>query len=200
MTVVAAKDGGWSYRPDGKVKSFETCLKYLIGCAVGDGNLLLDIGPDSTGVIPEEQAVVLRQMGAWLQKYGESIYGTRGGPYLPGAWGGATYNGRQVYLHVSKWHGEQIALPPMKSKIISSVCLTATNALLKVEQTDKGTVVTLPEEFQDPVDTVIRITLSAPASEEMPSGNPLKAIELQKAAKRGQPKGQPSISNNSFSP
>jgi alpha-L-fucosidase len=174
MTVVAANGGGWSYRPDGKAKSFETCLKYLISCAAGDGNLLLDIGPDPTGVIPEDQAAVLRQMGAWLQKNGESIYDTRGGPFLPGSWGGATYNGKQVYLHVNKWHGAQIALPPLKSKILSYACLTAANAHLKVEQTDKGTIVTLPGEFQNPVDTIIRLTLSDPASEEMPGGKPLK--------------------------
>lgn len=32
--------------------------------------------------------------------YGESIYGTRGGPFLPGAWGGATFRGNHVWLHV----------------------------------------------------------------------------------------------------
>src|ERR1019366_9248113 len=76
MCVVDAAGGGWSYRPDGKVKSYAACMKTLLGCATGDGNLLLDVGPDSTGVIPAGQAEALRKVGAWLKQYGQSIYGT----------------------------------------------------------------------------------------------------------------------------
>ena len=84
MCVVKAKGGGWSYRPDGTVKSFEECLKTLVGCATGDGNLLLDVGPNAEGVIPADQADPLLKIGGWLSQYGESIYGTHGGPYLNG--------------------------------------------------------------------------------------------------------------------
>ena len=56
----------------------------LIRCAGGDGNLLLNVGPMPTGEIAPEQAERLRQIGAWLAQYGESIYGTRGGPVQAG--------------------------------------------------------------------------------------------------------------------
>ena len=173
MCIVEAPGGGWSYRPDGHVKSHAACMKTLLGCATGDGNLLLDVGPDATGIIPKDQADALRQMGAWMKSYGQSIYGTRGGPYKNGSWGGSTHKGNQIYLHISQWVGDQLMLPPLKSKITASVCATSKNAPLKVEQTPEGITLTLPATHQDPLDTVILLALSGPASAEMPDGKPL---------------------------
>lgn len=173
MCVVDAAGGGWSYRPDGKVKSYAACMKTLLGCATGDGNLLLDVGPDATGVIPADQAEALGRVGAWLKQYGDSIYGTRGGPFRNGAWGGSTFKGNKVFLYVSQWNGDQLKLPPLKATITSSACLTAKQAGLKVEQTPASIWLRLPAAGQDPVETLICLTLSAPAAAEMADGKPL---------------------------
>ena len=42
----------------------------------------------------------LREMGSWLETYGESIYGTQGGPVKPSGWGATTRRGNLVYVHV----------------------------------------------------------------------------------------------------
>lgn len=178
MCIVEAPGGGWSYRSDGRVKSFADCMKTLLGCATGDGNLLLDVGPDSTGVIPADQANALRQMGGWLKKYGQSIYATRGGPFRNGTWGGATYKDRQIYLHISQWDGDHIELPPLTSKISAFTCLTAKAAPLKVEQSATGTTVTLPVKYHDQIDTIVILTLSGQAGTEMPNGNPLPGADI----------------------
>ena len=73
----------------------------LIRCAGGDGNMLLNVGPMPSGEIAPEQVGRLQEMGAWLAKYGESIYGTRGGPFRPGRFGVSTRKGRTIYLHVA---------------------------------------------------------------------------------------------------
>jgi len=178
MCVLKAPHGGWSYRTDGKPKSFEECLKTLIGCATGDGNLLLDVGPNAEGIIPDNQADPLLKVGAWLSKYGESIYGTHGGPYLNGAWGGSTYKGDTIYLHIAKWNGEKgdrIDLPPLKAKTLKATCLTCPSIPVNFNQTPAGISISLPAEGHDPVDTLVALQLSGKAAEELPKGNPLPA-------------------------
>jgi alpha-L-fucosidase len=87
MTVSKHNQWAWGGETDG-VKSKEECLKMLINIAGGDGNMLLNVGPRPDGTIDREQAQVIKGIGAWLAKYGESIYETRGGPFKPGQWGG----------------------------------------------------------------------------------------------------------------
>jgi alpha-L-fucosidase len=45
-------------------------------------------------------------MGQWLEKYGYTLYGTRGGPFQPTDWGVSTRKGDKIYLHVLRWHGD----------------------------------------------------------------------------------------------
>jgi alpha-L-fucosidase len=179
MSIVTATNGGWSYRPDGHVKSYAECLRSLLSCATGDGNLLLDVGPDSTGIIPEDQDKPLRQVGAWLKKYGESIYGTRGGPYHNGSWGGSTFRGNVIYLHIRQWDGTQLKLPPLKTRIISFTCLNPNGAPLKIDQKPENVTLTLPVDYQDAIDTLVRLTLSGHAAAEMPGGKPLPEISMR---------------------
>ena len=106
MTVTEAPGGGWSYRPDGRIKTVEESVKYLINNIVNDGNLLYNIGPMANGKLNEDHAQVFREVGEWLEPYAEAIYNTRGGPYISPKWGGSTYktndDGTQtIYLHVT---------------------------------------------------------------------------------------------------
>lgn len=156
----------WSYRSDQNfIRPLGECLQMLAGCATGDGNLLLDVGPNALGEIPADQAGRLREMGEWMGKHGASIYGTRGGPFHNGAWGGSTHKGNQVYLHVFKWDGDRLVLPPLKAKIVK--------CSIEFKQTADGITLTLPVDQQDKSDTVIELTLSGPAEDEMDRGQPL---------------------------
>ena len=49
----------------------------LVDVVSKNGNLLLNVGPMPDGTIPEMQQKPLRELGAWLKKSGEAIYGTR---------------------------------------------------------------------------------------------------------------------------
>ena len=156
----------WSYRSDQtSLRPFSECIQMLAGCATGDGNLLLDVGPNALGEIPGDQAGRLREMGGWMRKNRESIYGTRGGPFHNGVWGGSTYKGNKVYLHVFKWDGDRRVLPPLKARI--SKCS------VEFQQTAQAITLTLPPEKQDKTDTVVTLELSAPAADEMANGRPL---------------------------
>jgi len=147
----------WSWKPNDTLKTSGECIGILVQCATGDGNLLLDVGPMPNGQIEPRQVTILEEIGGWLKKYGESIYETRGGPYRNGAWGGSTHTGNVVYLHIQKWNKDEISLPPLKRKILSSRVLTGGTVTL--DQKDGSLVLHMPVEHQDKVDTIVKLEL-----------------------------------------
>jgi alpha-L-fucosidase len=98
---VSLQKGGWGYRPNRDVYSFEDVVVFLSNCVVRNINLLLNIAPDREGVIPQNQQEVLLKTGDWLSKVGKSIYNTRGGPWQPlfGEYG-FTFNHNKIYCHI----------------------------------------------------------------------------------------------------
>jgi len=151
----------WSWHGfDTPVIPFEAFLRMLVHCAGGDGNLLMDIGPLPTGDISPAETDRLVKMGAWLGKYGESIYGTSGGPFLPGEWGASTYRDRVIYLHVLDWSKMPARLSELTGKIDSHVVLTG--GFANVTQEADGTAVTMAAHQQDKTNTVIKLTMDSP--------------------------------------
>ena len=152
----------WAWKPNDTIKSLKKCIDILVRCAGGDGNLLLNVGPMPTGEIEPSQVARLKEMGAWLGKYGRSIYGTRGGPFRPGAWGANTHKGNTIYLHVLRWPGERIVLPAIDRRIVSHSVLTGGSAT--VTQTDEGITVSVPPGSRDKLDTIVKLQLDGPAT------------------------------------
>jgi alpha-L-fucosidase len=165
MTISRRNQWSWGGPQDG-VKTRAECLNMLIRCAGGDGNLLLNVGPMPTGEIAPEQVERLKEMGAWLAKYGVSIYGTRGGPFSPSRWGVSTYQGHTIYLHIQRWPGETLPLPAIPAKIIRSSALTGGD--VSVRQTDDAIEISLPAVQRDELDTIVALELDRPAGEIAP--------------------------------
>jgi alpha-L-fucosidase len=118
----------WAWKPDDQMKTLQQCLERLIRCAGGDGNLLFNVGPMPDGRIEPRQVERLKEMGEWLGKYGETIYGTRGGPWKPTKSIASTRKGNTIYLHLLGWNGKTITLPNIPRKIVSSTALTGGTA------------------------------------------------------------------------
>jgi alpha-L-fucosidase len=164
MTVSRKGQWAWGGASDG-VKPFRECLEMLIQCAGGDGNLLFNIGPMPNGQIAPEQQERLRQIGAWLAKNGESIYGTRGGPFKPGKYGVSTRKGNTVYLHLKGSAPSPVKLPPLPARIVSSRVLDGRK--VEVHRNDQGLEIALPEPAPEselsPIDTIVALQLDVPA-------------------------------------
>ena len=153
----------WSWRPDDPMKSFKKCIDILVRTVGGDGNLLLSVGPMPDGRIEPRQAKRLREIGAWVKKYGESIYDTRGGPFLPGTWGASTYRGNTVYLHLLDKETTEAYLPRINKKIVSYKVLTGGHAKIETLK-DEIKVSVTPDDPTEP-DTIVEVKLDGPASE-----------------------------------
>ncbi|MEN6312569.1 MAG: alpha-L-fucosidase [Acidobacteriota bacterium] len=152
----------WSWKPDDKIKSAAEVVRILANCAGGDGNLLLNVGPMPDGRIEPRQVDVLKDVGAWLAGHGESIYGTRGGPFKPGRYGASTRQGDRIYLHVFQWAGPSLALPPIAAKVVRARVLGGGEA--SVRQTDAGLEVSVGEGDRHAADTVVVLELDRPSA------------------------------------
>jgi len=160
MTVSAHNHWAWGGAKDG-VKPFAACLDMLVRGAGGDGNVLLNVGPRPDGVIDPAQAGLLKEMGTWLAKNGESIYGTRGGPWKPTKTIVSTRKDNTVYLHVMKSESGRIELPALPAKIKSAELLNG--GKIEFSQADGKLVVIVPKESLDSLDTIVRLNLDASA-------------------------------------
>jgi alpha-L-fucosidase len=154
--------GAWGYQPNMQPKPLKHYIQLLANVAGRDGNLLLNVGPGPDGRIDAAQAGRLREIGAWLDKHGESIYDTRGGPFLPGAWGASTHRGNTIYVHVLKWSGDKLALPAIPARVVRASVLGGGQA--RFEQTARGIELAVPPAARDDMDTVVALQLDSPAA------------------------------------
>ncbi len=160
----------WAWKPDDRIKSLRTCVRTLVRTVGGDGNLLLNVGPMPDGRIEPRQAKRLRAIGDWLDRFGESVYGTRGGPFKPGQWGASTCRGRTIYLHVFRWAGG-VRLPSIDAEIQQAKLLTG--GAVRVEQDNAALRVEVPPEDRQAIDTVVELTVDRRAMKISPVDVPV---------------------------
>ncbi len=77
MTDITLSYSSWSYVTGQTYKPVEMVVRNMIDVWSKRGIVLLNISPRADGVIPDEQRAVLADMGKWIRKYEEAIYGTR---------------------------------------------------------------------------------------------------------------------------
>jgi alpha-L-fucosidase len=157
----------WAWKPNDRMKSTKECIQTLLQTVGGDGNLLFNVGPMPDGRIEPRQVERLKEMGAWLDEYGDGVYGTRGGPFKPGKWGASTCKDDKIWLYIMNWHRQdKLVLPPIGKRIRGSQTMTAGEAT--ATQHPYGIEIELPQAQQDPIATVIALKVDGPALEIEP--------------------------------
>ena len=151
----------WAWKPDDRMKSFDESIRTLVATAGGNGNLLFNVGPMPDGRIEPRQVARLADMGAWLARNAVAIYGTRGGPFMPGAWGASTRRGSRVYIHAFTWNGDTLRLPALSARVVSARRLSG--GPVEMAQDASGITLRVPPAQQDPVDTLIVLDIDRPA-------------------------------------
>lgn len=161
----------WAWKPNDELKTLSQCLQILLRTVGGDGNLLLNVGPMPDGQIEPRQVERLKEIGAWLKKYGDGVYGTRGGPFKPGPWGASTCKENKIYVFVFNWPADgPLVLPAINQKIVSAVARTGGD--VRVEQSNTQITVALPPDQRDPLVTVVEFTVSGKAFDIPPAAVP----------------------------
>jgi alpha-L-fucosidase len=154
-------NGAWGYQPNAPVKPLAHLIQLLVGAAGRDGNMLLNVGPRPDGQIDPAQAERVREIGKWLSENGESIYGTRGGPWLPGDYGVSTHKGNIVYVHLLRAPKDgTVHLPALPSRVARVSLLHG--AEVHFTQSDKELTLTVPAGSVDATDTILKVELDQP--------------------------------------
>lgn len=136
-------NGSWGYRiSDQNYKTPETLIRYLAGAAGRGANLLLNIGPQPDGALPDAALTRLTAIGEWLKTNGESIYGTTAGPVAPHPWGVTTRRGDKIYVHIFDCPDEVLFLPILDEKIRAAVLLESKKTV-RFSQDSDGVILRL---------------------------------------------------------
>lgn len=151
-------NGMWGYKiSDQNYKSTKTLIHYLVQAAGRNGNLLLNVGPQPDGKFPAQSVERLKQMGEWLNKYGETIYGTRGGLITPRDWGVTTQKGNKLYVHILNLLDSSLYLP-LDARMVKSAKRFGTEEKVILDKLKTGLVLNLSEIPTD-IDYIVELVL-----------------------------------------
>ena len=151
-------NGAWGYKiKDLDYKDTETLIRYLVKTAGKNANLLLNVGPQPNGALPEDALKRMKGIGEWLQIYGETIYATKGSPFPEQTWGTATQKGNRLFVHVMTPETGAIILPGNLPVVEAKEFVTGK----PVEFTkQKEYTLLMPENIPEVADFVIECSLS----------------------------------------
>ena len=134
----------WQERGSEADKTREKLASLIRVCSRG-GNYLLNIGPRGDGSVVEFEQNVLLNIGRWLERNGDAIYGTAADPFhVPFEWGVITSRKDKIYLHVMvQPKNGNIVLPKLDGKI-ANVNVLDDGTPCTFQKDSKGVTVNLP--------------------------------------------------------
>lgn len=154
-------NGMWGYKiTDQAYKSTETLIHYLVKAAGMNANLLMNIGPQPDGAFPAASVERLREMGEWMNTYGETIYGTRGGIVPPHPWGVTTQKDNKLYVHILDLQDQSLFLP-IGDRKVKKATVFKDRAPLVFTQDKQGVLLKLPA-VPDETDYVVELEFAKP--------------------------------------
>lgn len=154
-------NGMWGYKiTDQNYKSASTLIHYLVSAAGKNANLLLNIGPQPNGELPETALARLKEIGEWMNTYGETVHGTRGGIVPPQSWGVTTQKAQRLFVHLLTLNDNKFYLPVPSGKVKSVVDYVSRR---KVSYRKSGSGVEIQlDGVPTETDHVIEVTLKQP--------------------------------------
>jgi alpha-L-fucosidase len=177
--VPATTNHTWGFRKDDTDwKSPGEIAFKLVDAVSKGGNYLLNVGPMSTGVIPQEAQDNLRTVGRWLKTNGEAVYGAGPSPWgemgESSARGDKDLRGQKLVLPHNEWRvttrpgklyftffqEPRVAfeLPAMKNTV-KRAYLLETGKEVEVKQDNGKRTIDMPRPMWDPMATVVVVEI-----------------------------------------
>lgn len=146
----------WGYqRADDNWKTPRTVIRNLITCARDGGNYLLNIGPQPDGGIPPESERVLRAVGQWVNRHGQTIHGADPCRVSRSTYANFTRKGNTLYMHVHFWPGSDVSISGLGCKVLSAKLLNGGQSFPVSQDGFRTHITRLPASAPDsPVTTI----------------------------------------------
>ena len=158
LETVMTMNKVWGYDiTDKKYKSSEYIIQHIIKAAGNNANYVINIGPRPDGKLPVEAVERLKAIGDWMGRYGETIYGTRGGIVRPHDWGVTTQKGNTLYVHIMNCQDRALFLPLTERRVASARMFDG-HQKVRVSKNAEGVTLELPA-VPKGVDTIVELTL-----------------------------------------
>jgi alpha-L-fucosidase len=150
----------WGFNiTDRNYKSVKQLIQYLVTAAGNNANFLLNIGPMPNGIVQQEFTDTLQAIGKWMNKNGESIYGTRGNIIPTQEWGVITAASKKLYVHILKnSNTPYIFIPGLKQQVNSATDF-AEKKSIRFKQQSEGLFIYLDQIKYDEIDTIIQLQI-----------------------------------------
>lgn len=159
----------WSYTGrEEQYKSAYEIITMFTECLGMGGNMLLNVGPDEKGIIPEQQVKLLETLGQWIRKHEEAVYGTRRGLPHGYAYGFTSLNktGDTIYLYLSHLPKETTQIKGIHNRV-KRVTLLGNGAECATKRiggapwmnVPGSLAISVPTDGLDPYVTVLKIEL-----------------------------------------
>lgn len=149
----------WGYsRYSNLYKSSAQLLHHLVNAASGEGNFLLNVGPQPDGYICPTEQDRLNDIGRWLGANGSAVYNSRHADLMGSPLGMWTQDQDYTYFNITLWCGETLSLPLIDGKI-EDVVLLSTGQSVQADYASNGRIIFsgLPETPPDPFINTLRI-------------------------------------------
>lgn len=142
----------WSYVPNDVYKPTNEIIEKLVDIVSKGGNYLLNIGPRPDGEFDDTAYLRLKEIGEWMRKNGEAIYGTR----MYSVYGEgddirytASKDGKAVYIFLFREPGEVLDLTKLGSSKGLRLTALGNTKNLRWSPSGEGVRVSLPKNFAD---------------------------------------------------
>ncbi len=158
---------GWN-KNDKNWKSAEDLVRKLIDIASKGGNFLLNIGPKADGTFPAESIERLERIGAWMDVYSGSIYGTQASPFDKPSWGRCTQkkmkDGKtRLYLHVFDWpENRRLTVRGLTNNPVKAFLLDGGKQLSYDDKQENVITISLPARMPDKIASVVVLDIEGP--------------------------------------
>ncbi len=162
--VIPTTNESYGYNKyDHSHKSPKHFVRLIASAAAKGGNILLNVGPMGNGKWDAVDSGILKNIGAWMNVNGESIYGTSRNPLSIQSWGEVTQKGNTLYLHIYQWpENGKLVVGGLNAKVEKTFLIAdpEKKALKCTPLNNHDLVINVPKSAPDLINSVIKLTFS----------------------------------------